>query len=292
MNYRHAYHAGNFADVVKHAVLALVLEHMTHKPAPFRVIDTHAGIGRYDLGSPEAQKTGEWRDGIGRLLGPDAEELPAATAQALEPYLRLVRGENPGGGMTHYPGSPLIARHFLRAQDRLIATELHPDDCAALAQLFRRDRQTKVLELDGWVALRSLLPPTERRAVVLIDPPYEARDEFSRLERGLTQAVRRFATGCFLLWYPMKDPRVVAAFHDRLRSQNLPPALVLEVLRQGCNNPDTLNGCGLVVVNPPWTLVARLEIVLPVLAERLATAAGAGYRLDWLVAEPDASRQG
>src|SRR3990170_5575144 len=163
MNYRHAYHAGNFADVLKHAVLALVIEHLKRKPAPFRVIDTHAGVGLYDLSGAEAATTGEWRDGIGRLFG---AALAKPVAELLAPYFSVVRQENPSGRLERYPGSPLIARRLLRRGDRLIANELHPEDGDSLRRLFAGDPQTKVLALDGWVALKALLPPKERRGVV------------------------------------------------------------------------------------------------------------------------------
>ena len=199
MNYRHAYHAGNFADVLKHAVLALVIEHAKLKPAPFRVLDTHAGIGRYDLTTAEAAKTGEWRQGIARLIGPDARPIPDTQAGLLAPFLDVVRGENPLGELRFYPGSPLIARRLLRPDDRLIATELHPEDCAELRRRFARDKQTRIVELDGWLALKAFLPPKERRGVILIDPPYEARDELQRVTDGLAAAVRRFRGGTYLL---------------------------------------------------------------------------------------------
>ena len=211
MNYRHAYHAGNFADVLKHAVLALVIEHLKLKPAPFRVIDTHAGVGVYDLGAEEAQKTGEWREGIGRIVSAD---LPPDAAAALAPYLGVVRGLNAQiareGTLTRYPGSPLLARRLMREGDHLVVNELHPEDNIALRKLFGHDPQTKVLELDGWTALKSLLPPKERRGVVLVDPAYEQPGELERLVQGLKEAARRFATGTILLWYPIKDVTAIA----------------------------------------------------------------------------------
>ncbi|TIT43493.1 MAG: 23S rRNA (adenine(2030)-N(6))-methyltransferase RlmJ, partial [Mesorhizobium sp.] len=170
MNYRHAYHAGNFADVVKHAVLTRLLDYLKQKDKAFRVIDTHAGIGRYDLSSVEAQKTGEWLGGIGRLVGAD---LDTRVAALLAPYLEAVRAVNPEGGVKNYPGSPLIARHLLRKQDRLTAIELHPQDAERLKAVFAGDFQTRVIELDGWLALGAHLPPKEKRGLVLVDPPFE-----------------------------------------------------------------------------------------------------------------------
>ncbi len=182
MNYRHAYHAGNFADVVKHAVLALVIEHLKLKPAPFRVIDTHAGIGVYDLTSEAAQKTGEWREGIGRLM---AAKLSPAAAEVLAPYLDIVRRLNPGGALVRYPGSPLLARELMRADDRLVVNELHPEDQDELKRHFAHDPQVRVMALDAWTALKALLPPPERRGVMLIDPAFEQTGELDAPRRRI-----------------------------------------------------------------------------------------------------------
>lgn len=273
MNYRHAYHAGNFADVLKHLVLALVLEHMKLKEAPFRVIDTHAGTGLYDLGSVEAAKTGEWQTGIARLVGAQA---PADVAEVLAPYLAAVAADNPGGSVSVYPGSPRQARHLMRPGDLLVANELHPEDRERLAETFRGDRQVKVMGLDGWTALKSLLPPKERRGVVLVDPPFEEPGELDRLADGLEGALQRFATGIYLLWYPIKDPRPIRAFHDRIERLALDKALIVELWVRGGGDPTALNGTGMVVVNQPHTLQAALERVLPWLAERLASGPGQG----------------
>lgn len=280
MNYRHAYHAGNFADVLKHLVLTLVIEHLKLKPAPFRVIDTHAGSGSYDLHSLEATKTGEWHGGIGRIL---AEPLPADVATILAPYLAAVAESNPDGGVTTYPGSPLLARRLLRPGDVLVANELHPDDHAALEHLFARDAQSKVLHLDGWTALKALLPPKERRGVVLIDPPFEEAGELQRLVTALKEAQRRFATGTVLLWFPIKALAPIDRFYAAL-SAIAPFApdkiLTVELHIRPPVDPDRLNGMGLVVFNPPYTLAGRLAAVLPELTARLASEPGAFYALD------------
>lgn len=280
MNYRHAYHAGNFADVVKHAVLALVLQYMQQKAKPLRVIDTHAGIGSYDLTGAEAGKTGEWHDGIGRLLGPDATAIPAGVAELLSPYLDVVRACNPEGGITRYPGSPRIARAMLRAGDTLIVNELHPADHATLAAQFAGDRHVKVMALDAWVAVKALLPPPERRGVILIDPPYEAKDEFERLAKGLGDAVSRFATGTYLLWYPVKGLVAADMLNARVAELGIGKTLRIELHIRRPNRPDRLDGCGILVVNPPWTLAAQLTVLLPFLRERLAQGPGAGWRLE------------
>src|SRR5579871_1441945 len=200
MNYRHAFHAGNLADVLKHAVLARILTHLGEKAAAFRVIDTHAGAGLYDLASEPATRTAEWRDGIGRLL---AAELPDDIRALLAPYLAGVAAANPAGGLRRYPGSPLIALDLMRPQDRLVACELEPGAAASLAANLRRDTRARAVTIDGWVALNAYVPPKERRGVVLIDPPYEAKDEFVRLADALGTARRKWATGIFLLWYPI-----------------------------------------------------------------------------------------
>jgi 23S rRNA (adenine2030-N6)-methyltransferase len=288
MNYRHAYHAGNFADVVKHAVLALVIEHLKRKEAPFRVIDTHAGRGRYELVSGPARRTGEWQGGIGRLLGPEAACAPEPAARLLAPYLEVVRRENPGGGLRAYPGGPRVARALLRRDDTLVVNELHRDDARALGQLFTRDRQTKVLALDGWIALKSLLPPKERRGVVLIDPPFEEPGEFVRMTFGLAEAIRRFATGVYLLWYPIKDERLVARFHNALAGLGLARLLIAEVSIRPARNPNVLSGCGLAIVNPPYRLGGHVDVLLQFLAHALAVAPGGGHRLLWISGEDHA----
>ena len=279
MNYRHVYHAGNFADVFKHAILALCLEHLAQKPAPFRVIDTHAGVGLYDLAGVEAGKTLEWADGIGRLLGVDAAPLPAEVAGLLSHWLSIVRNLNEEGGLSLYPGSPLVARRMMRPGDALVVNELHPADHDALARLFARDPAVKTTALDAWIALKSLLPPKERRGLVLVDPPFEARDEFQRLAEGLAEARRRFATGTYLLWHPVKDPAVVDAFYAATREAAGDKALRAELLIRAAEDPLKLNGCGMLIVNPPWTLEDRLKTLLPFLSERLARGPGAGWRL-------------
>ena len=271
MNYRHAYHAGNFADVMKHAILALVIEHMKLKEKPFFLLDTHAGTGETDLSGIEAQKTGEFHAGIARVL---AAEAPHA---ALAPYLAAL-GDDP---LMHYPGSPLIAARMARETDRLAFCELHPEDAAALRQNFARDARVKCHAMDGYAALKSMLPPKERRGIVLIDPPFESRDEFARLFEALLDATARFATGTYILWYPVKDPSVSGAFLERLAEAGPPKTLCLE-LHIMAADPARMTGCGLVVVNPPWTLAGSARDMLDWLAETLAQAPGARAREEWL----------
>jgi 23S rRNA (adenine2030-N6)-methyltransferase len=282
MNYRHAYHAGNFADVVKHAVLALIIEHLKLKPAPFRVIDTHAGIGDYELSSEAAQKTGEWREGIGRVM---EAKFSASATKVLAPYLDVVRRLNAGGAMTRYPGSPLVARELMRSNDRLVVNELHPEDQNELKRLFAHDPAVKVMGLDAWMALKALLPPPERRGVMLIDPAFEQPGELDRLADGLKQAVRRFASGTFLLWYPIKEAKPVAAFRRKIAEQALPKAMAIEMMIRGSEDETLLNGAGLIAVNAPFTLTSNLSELLPELARVLAHGRGAGFRLEELGTE-------
>jgi len=289
MNYRHSYHAGNFADVLKHAVFALVLQHLKGKDTPFRVIDTHAGAGRYALTSPQAAKTGEWQGGIARLLGPHAKPLPSDVARHLQPYLDAVRADNANGRLGIYPGSPAIALRLMRAQDTLIANELHPEERARLAQAIGGDRRVKVMGLDAWIALKAMLPPKERRAVILIDPPFEARDDLDSMATGLAQALHRFATGVYIAWYPIKDLTPITRFHAAVAALSTPTSkpLRIELMLQRPVEPDRLNGCGLVVVNPSYMLEEALAAVLPELTRRFAAAEGGeGFRLDRLDSSP------
>jgi 23S rRNA (adenine2030-N6)-methyltransferase len=282
MNYRHAYHAGNFADVVKHATLCRVLTHLREKPAAFRVIDTHAGAGRYDLAGPEAGKTLEWRDGIGRLLN---AALPPPIRALLAPYLDAVAALNPGGRLTYYPGSPVLAQALLRRQDRLIACELEPRAAAVLERELAGDNRAKAIAIDGWTALTAYVPPTERRGVVLIDPPFEQPDEFARLGERLAAAHRKWPTGIYLLWYPIKNPAEVQAFTRGLVRLGIAKMLRVELILPTAG-PDTgLRGSGLIAVNPPWALHEELKLVLPVLAEVLSRGATSAATLDWLVGE-------
>ncbi|MGX5849993.1 23S rRNA (adenine(2030)-N(6))-methyltransferase RlmJ [Mesorhizobium sp. PL10] len=282
MNYRHAYHAGNFADVVKHVVLSLLLDYLKQKDKAFRVIDTHAGIGRYDLSSTEAQKTGEWQGGIGRLIGAPLDKSAAAL---LTPYLEVVRSLNADGGVKKYPGSPLIARHLMRKQDRLSAIELHGDDAARLKTLFAGDFQTRVIELDGWLALGAHLPPKEKRGVVLIDPPFEEAGEFDRLVDGMQRAHKRWPGGIYALWYPIKDRKAIIAFRKALKQSGVPKLLDIEFEIRPASREPSLDGSGMVVVNPPFTLERDLRIVLPALHRLLAVEKPAHWSLEWLAGE-------
>jgi len=277
VNYRHIYHAGNFADVLKHAVLALCIEYLQRKEKPFCVLDTHAGLGAYDLSQDEAQRTGEFHDGISRILAdPDAPEV-------LAPYLDIVRRMNQGaigedGSVRHYPGSPWVARQMLREDDRLIGCELHPDDFEVLADNFARDRQSAMFHQDAYQGLRAHLPPRERRGLVLIDPPFEVRDEFGQILRGLVQAFKRFSQGTYMIWYPIKDRQSVDAFWAGLDETVACEALQVELYVKPLGE-EGLPGTGLAILNPPYVLTEQLGPLLPYLAEKLAIMGSGDFRL-------------
>jgi 23S rRNA (adenine2030-N6)-methyltransferase len=282
VNYRHAFHAGSFADVFKHAVLCRVLDRLREKPAAFRVIDTHAGAGLYELTGTEAARGGEWHDGIEKLR---AVKLPPAAAALLAPYFDVIGALNERDKLRLYPGSPAVARAWLRAQDRLIACELEPQAAAALVRNLRGDARIKTLAIDGWTALSAYVPPKERRGLVLIDPPFEEARDFHRLSHGLAEAHRKWATGIYMLWYPIKDRGEPDALAKRLRRLAIAKTLRAELTVASLNDPRRLNGCGLVLVNPPWTLADELAVLMPVLAETLGRDGKGAFRLDWLTSE-------
>ena len=282
MNYRHGFHAGNFADVIKHIVLVRVLVHLQDKPAAFRVIDSHAGAGRYDLTSDEARRGGEWLTGIARVM---QARFSQTTLPLLAPYLDIVRAFNPQTELTAYPGSPLIIRALLRPQDRLTACEVEPTARKGLIDALRRDIQARVVDLDGWVALPAFVPPKERRGLVVIDPPYEAKDEFERIGAGFAAAFAKWPTGSYLLWYPAKSRRAtdnLARQVARLAGASASPAtslrLEFSVAPQAAD--DRLTSAGLLLVNPPWRLAAELRAILPELEKPLGIGGAGRFRLE------------
>ena len=282
MNYRHAFHAGNFADVIKHIVLVRMLTYLQDKQAAFRVIDTHAGAGRYDLGSVEAGKTLEWRDGIELLM---KSKLDAPLRALLAPYLDAVAALNPAGALRAYPGSPALVQSLLRPQDRLIACELEPQAAAALAGNLRGDARTKAIAIDGWTALTAYVPPKERRGLVLVDPPFEQPQELSRLTQALAAAHRKWPTGCYLLWYPIKDAAEITAFVRKLSRLGIAKMLRIELFPATATDDTGLRGSGLIAVNPPWRLYDELETLMPALASALSRGAACRTTLDWLTGE-------
>ena len=285
MNYHHAFHAGSFADVFKHAVLCRILDYLRGKPAAFRVIDTHAGAALYDLTSEEARRGGEWQDGIGKLM---AAPLPEKTSILLKPYLDAIGALNARGGLKLYPGSPALIQAGLRQQDRLIACELEPKAAATLARHLRGDRRIKAIEIDGWTALSAYLPPKERRGLVLVDPPFEEDNDFRRLAEGLALAYGKWATGIYMLWYPIKGRPEPDALAKRLRRLGIAKILRAELIVSPLSNPTRLNGSGLILANPPWTLEEELHALLPMLARVLGQEGKGAFTLDWLAGEAPA----
>jgi 23S rRNA (adenine2030-N6)-methyltransferase len=272
VNYRHAYHAGNFADCMKHALLVWLVRALQRKPTPIFVLDTHAGAGAYNLAATEAARTGEWQGGIGRLLDDTPEPLAG--------YVGLVRE------LGQYPGSPSLVGALLRPADRLVCCELHLQAAAALRCRFARDPQVSVHRRDGWEALGALLPPAERRGLVLIDPPYETPQEFERLTQGLRRGLARFRAGVFAAWYPIKHRAPVRAFHAAIRESGIRDVLAAELLLREPTDPCRLNGCGLLLVNAPFGFEAAAESILTALLGRLGEReAGRGAGITRLVDE-------
>jgi 23S rRNA (adenine2030-N6)-methyltransferase len=292
MNYRHAYHAGNFADVLKHTVLFALVEALKAKPNPFCVIDTHAGSGCYALDGREAGKTGEYKDGIARLLFPD---LHADTAQAgsvppllrrwLDSILALPGNED---GLKLYPGSPLQIANAMRAQDSAQLCELHPEEATRLQELFHRDPRIHAHQRNGYEALKALLPPKEKRGLVLIDPPYEAQEaEYKLIEQALKSAMQRWPTGVYAVWYPIKLRSQVQPFLRGLSRGGAKRVLRAELMLQPDDSPLRLNGSGMVILNAPWKLDDALRDSLRAIARLLSKDRPAEWKLDWLRQEGD-----
>ena len=282
MNYRHAFHAGNFADVVKHVILTRIVEYLKQKDKAFRVIDTHAGIGIYNLDSGEAARTGEWQDGIAKII--DAK-LPAPVAALLAPWLNAVRSVNSDTALRKYPGSPKLTRMLLRKQDRLSAIELHPEDAKLLSRQFEGDYQVRVIELDGWLALGAHLPPKEKRGLVLVDPPFEEGSEFERIVKGLRAAFERWPNGIYALWYPLKDRKSVQAFLKDLKETGIPKILNTELYIRGPSPAPRLEGSGMIIVNPPYTLVDELKLIFPELMKLTQQDKGGSWQVEWINGE-------
>lgn len=259
MNYRHIYHAGNFADVMKHLALCLILDHLKKKDTPFCVIDAHGGIGQYDLGSVQAQKTLEWKDGIGRFDGYSA-------GGDFNLYFNQVEADLKKG---FYPGSPLLTARLIRPQDRLIANELHPEDVETLRQTLRPYKNSRVTHLDAYECIRANIPPKEKRGLVLIDPPFEKTDEFETLAKQMTEWHKRFANGIYLLWYPIKAHLGVDRMKEAAAALNLPRTWFVETLLHPRTQPQTFNGSGLIVFNAPYLVPERMSGLLPLLKDRM-----------------------
>ena len=284
MNYRHAFHAGNFADVFKHAILARILVYLARKDAPMRFIDTHAGAGRYDLASEAARRSPEWRDGVARLL----KARPAApVADLIAPYLQAIGPYDAEEGRPEsYPGSPAIAQALLRAQDRLALCEHHPEERERLVAALGRDNRLSIVGTDGYVALNAYLPPKERRGLVLIDPPFEETNETERVETALQRALAKWPRGAYALWRPIKSAQEDARFLNAVAALGAPAILRLEIdvgaVDPGPHSPAPLRRTGLLVVNPPFTLIEEARILMPWLAQLLRRGPGSEFVCDWL----------
>jgi 23S rRNA (adenine2030-N6)-methyltransferase len=282
VNYRHDFHAGSFADVFKHAVFCRILDYLRQKPAAFRVIDTHAGSGLYNLAGEEATRGGEWQDGIGRVM---AANLSADAAALLAPYLDVIGALNEPGKLRVYPGSPALARAWLRPQDRLIACELEEQAARSLEYHLRGDNRIKCLAIDGWTAWSAYIPPTERRGVVLVDPAFEQEGEYRRLAHDFIAALRKWATGIHAIWYPIKGRPEPDALAKNIRRIGAAKILRAELTVSTLSDPSRLNGSGLIIANPPWTLERDLSVMLPELLRVLRRDDRAAYRIDWLAGE-------
>lgn len=287
MNYRHAFHAGNFADVVKHALLARILVYLTKKDAPFLYLDTHAGVGRYDLSGAAATRTGEAQDGVGRMAAP----LPEAAEPLLAPWRAALAAEQAQFGARVYPGSPALAQRLTRPGDRLLLNERHPEDARALRAATAGDRRVKTLELDGYLALNAAIPPKERRGVALIDPPFEEAGEIERMAGALAGAWRKWPGGIYALWAPIKDEAETRRLGTLAAAAGVRRILWIEavvgaapgVAPRGGGPP--LIGTAMMVVNPPWTLEQEARTLAPALTQRLARGPGARWRVETLVGE-------
>lgn len=283
MNYRHAFHAGNFADVMKHALLTRILTHLGRKDTPYFVLDTHGGIGLYDLGADEATRTGESLRGVGLMEAPFNDAVEALLA----PWRAALAQTRRRHGPDALPGSPLIVGEMLRPGDRALAIELHPADYALLKAALEPVPGVRALHLDGWTALNANIPPKERRGLVLIDPPYEKPGELLFAVDQLARALRKWSTGIMALWYPVKDPRSVDDAAARLQASGLRKLLRLELYIDRHGPPDRLNGSGLIIANPPWLLHDEARTLLPALAERLAPDGQGGAVCTWIAGEND-----
>jgi 23S rRNA (adenine2030-N6)-methyltransferase len=283
VNYRHAFHAGNFADVFKHVFLTRILLYLARKDTRFRVIDTHAGEGAYDLKSEEARRGGEWRDGIGRLG--DLSDIDERARELLKPYLEIVGALDAEGRPALYPGSPRIIEALMRPQDRATFCELHPEAFAALRANFRRDERIACLNLDGYVGLNAGVPPKERRGLVLIDPPYERANEFHLAWDAVKSAQAKWPSGIYALWYPVKDASAVARFTKDIAQSGIRRVLRLELAVDDVVSGGKLRRTGLILINPPYVLEEEAAILLPALARKLATTPRPQATREWLAGE-------
>lgn len=278
LSYRHSFHAGNHADVLKHIVQSLILTSLQQKEKPFVYHDTHSGVGRYDLTHEWSEKTGEYKQGIARVW--QQETIP----EQLESYLDAIRQLNQGDTLRYYPGSPRVARAHLREQDRMVLTELHPSDYPLLEQEFHRDRQVSIYKEDGFTRLKASLPPRERRGLVLIDPPYELAKEYRDVVRAIAHSHQRWATGIYAIWYPVVNRCDIDDMLQGLQDLGIRKILQIELGVSPDTNERGMTASGMIVINPPWTLENQMQTILPFLQQAIAPATG-HYKLQWIVPE-------
>lgn len=263
LSYRHSYHAGNYADVLKHTVLTLCLESLKEKDKPFIYLDTHSGAGRYLLQSEHAEKTAEYLSGIAPIW--QQNTIPAE----LEPYLSVLKYYNRTPTLKYYPGSPLIAKQLLRKQDKLFLTEIHSSDYPLLRQEFSKDNRAQVAREDGFLQLKSKLPPESRRGLILIDPSYEMKDDYQRIPFALHEGYKRFATGIYLIWYPVVNRKQTQNMIDGIINTGIKRILQIELAIKPDNNQKGMTATGMIVVNPPWKLYQQMQVLLPWLKQML-----------------------
>lgn len=279
LSYRHSFHAGNHADVLKHTVQSLIIESLTEKEKAFLYLDTHSGAGRYQLTSAESEKTGEYLEGIARIWA--ASERP----EILTSYLDIVEKLNPDGELRYYPGSPLLAKELLRSQDQLIMTELHPSDYPRLVEEFARDRRAEVLKEDGFQQLKSKLPPTSRRGFVLIDPPYELKTDYEAVVSGIVEGYKRFATGIYAIWYPVVSRTQINNMVEALRETGIRKILQIELGVQPDSEERGMTASGMIVINPPWKLEAQIQAIMPWLYQTLVPENQGHTLIEWITPE-------
>lgn len=278
LSYRHSFHAGNHADVLKHIVQSLILNALQQKETPFVYHDTHSGVGRYDLTHEWSEKTGEYKQGIGRLW------LQTDTPAAIDSYLDAVKALNQGEELRYYPGSPRIARAHLRAQDRMVLSELHPSDYPLLEQEFSRDRQVAIYKQDGFARLKASLPPKERRGLVLIDPPYELAKEYRDVVQAIAQSHKRWSTGIYAIWYPVVNRCDIEDMLEGLANLGIRKILQIELGVAPDTNQRGMTASGMIVINPPWKLESEMQTILPFLKQAIAPATG-HFKVEWVVPE-------
>ncbi|MCT4712083.1 23S rRNA (adenine(2030)-N(6))-methyltransferase RlmJ [Enterobacteriaceae bacterium H11S18] len=279
LSYRHSFHAGNHADVLKHTVQSLIIESLKEKEKPFLYLDTHAGAGRYKLSSEHAERTGEYMEGIARIWQQDS--LP----EELEAYIGAVKALNHSGNLRYYPGSPLIARHLLREQDSLQLTELHPSDFPLLRSEFQKDNRARVERADGYTQLKAKLPPVSRRGLILIDPPYEIKTDYQDVVKGISEGYKRFATGTYALWYPVVLRQQIKRMLRELEETGIRRILQIELAVRPDSDQRGMTASGMIVINPPWKLEQQMTNVLPWLHKTLVPAGTGSTTLNWVVPE-------